>query len=225
MFPLYNEAWWLISTVHTNLTGDLVCYLKLDCLPLCLYCAPLMLYFKPSHYLPLFCFCVLIKPVLERPGHRRLQSCVGTRARLGYARFDAQLQLILSLQCTLYVRPCLRKHAYAIYRGLGACHVPSHPVLMIWESEITGAMLGYAQGCRRLWVRKQDWTKMECRYFNDTYFAHLQEAVEPKRSPQPSRKGNRSRSPSPSTLGALSYVLYIPSCMCAHRHNGFTSCV
>ena len=66
---------------------------------------------------------------------------------------------------------------------------------------------------------------MECRYFNDTYFAHLQEAVEPKRSPQPSRKGNRSRSPSPSTLGALSCVVYIPSCMCAHRHNGFTSCV
>ena len=48
-------------------------------------------------------------------GHRCLQSCVGTRARLGYVGFDAQLQCILSLHCTLYVRPCVRKHVYAIY--------------------------------------------------------------------------------------------------------------
>ena len=37
------------------------------------------------------------------PTSRRLQSCVGTQARLGYAGFDAQLQRILSLHCTLYV--------------------------------------------------------------------------------------------------------------------------
>ena len=34
--------------------------------------------------------------------HRRLQSCVGTRARLGYSAFDEQLgKRILSLHCTL----------------------------------------------------------------------------------------------------------------------------
>ena len=38
---------------------------------------------------------------------------------------------ILSLHCMLYVRPCKRKHAYAIYRGLEACHVSSRPVLVI----------------------------------------------------------------------------------------------
>ena len=64
-------------------------------------------------------------------GYRHLQSCVGTQARLGYAGFDAQLQRILSLHCTLYVRPCMRKRAYAIYRGLEACLMSSHPVLVI----------------------------------------------------------------------------------------------
>ena len=83
--------------------------------------------------------------------HRGLQSCVGTWARLGYTGFDAQLQRILSLHCTLYVRLCVHKHAYAIYRGLGACHMSSRPVLVIWEREITRAMPRYAQACRRLW--------------------------------------------------------------------------
>ena len=36
--------------------------------------------------------------------HRRLQSCVSTRARLRYAAFDAQRKRILSLHCTLYGR-------------------------------------------------------------------------------------------------------------------------
>ena len=47
--------------------------------------------------------------------HRRLQSCVGTRARLGYAAFDAQLrkEFFLSLHCTLYVRLSVGKHVYA----------------------------------------------------------------------------------------------------------------
>ena len=35
-------------------------------------------------------------------GHRRLQSCVGTRARLGYAAFDVQLRKRIALHCTLY---------------------------------------------------------------------------------------------------------------------------
>ena len=77
--------------------------------------------------------------------HRRLQSCVGTQARLGYARFDVQLQRILSLHCTLYVHLCVCKHTYAIYRGLGACHMSSHPVLVIWERKRTRA-------CRGLWL-------------------------------------------------------------------------
>ena len=64
-------------------------------------------------------------------GHKRLQSCVGTRARLGYTGFDAQLQRILSLHCTLYVHPCVHKHMHAIHRGLEACHVSSRPVLVI----------------------------------------------------------------------------------------------
>ena len=63
--------------------------------------------------------------------HRRLQSCVGTRARLGYAGFDAQLQHILSLHCTLYVRLCVRKHAYAIFWGLEACYVSLRPVFVV----------------------------------------------------------------------------------------------
>ena len=47
--------------------------------------------------------------------HRRLQNCVGTRARLGYTTFAFDVQLrILSLHCTLYLRLCVRSHAYAI---------------------------------------------------------------------------------------------------------------
>ena len=38
--------------------------------------------------------------------HRRLQSCVGTRARLGYAAFDAQLRKRIALHCTLYMVVC-----------------------------------------------------------------------------------------------------------------------
>ena len=54
--------------------------------------------------------------------HRRLQSCVGTQARLGYAAFD--VQCILSLHCTLYIRLCM----HILYAG---DHMSSHPVLMI----------------------------------------------------------------------------------------------
>ena len=38
--------------------------------------------------------------------HRRLQSCVGTWARLGYAAFDAQLRKRVALHCTLYTVVC-----------------------------------------------------------------------------------------------------------------------
>ena len=52
--------------------------------------------------------------------HRHLQSCVGTRARLGYATFMHNYgKCILSIHCTLYmyVRLCVRKHADTLYRG------------------------------------------------------------------------------------------------------------
>ena len=50
--------------------------------------------------------------------HRCLKSCVGTRTRLGYAAFDAQLRKrILSLHFTLYSRLCVRMHAYAGLRA------------------------------------------------------------------------------------------------------------
>ena len=50
--------------------------------------------------------------------HRHLQSCVGTRARLGYATFMHSCgKCILSLHCTLYVCLCVRKHANMLYRG------------------------------------------------------------------------------------------------------------
>ena len=44
--------------------------------------------------------------------HRRLQSCVGTRARLGYAKFDVQLQKQYFVT-TLYATH-MSVHAYAI---------------------------------------------------------------------------------------------------------------
>ena len=105
----------------------------------------------------IFQYLVRVNPItgivhVHTSTHRRLQTCVGIQARLGYPRFDAQLQRILSLHCTLYVRPYVRKHAYAIYRCLEACHVSSHPVLMIWEHEITQAMPRYAWACRRLCI-------------------------------------------------------------------------
>ena len=43
--------------------------------------------------------------------HSCLQSCVGTRARLGYAAFDAQLRKAYFVT-TLYAKPSV--HAYAI---------------------------------------------------------------------------------------------------------------
>ena len=43
--------------------------------------------------------------------HRCLQSCVGTRARFGYATFDAQLRKVYFV---ITVHLCVRKHAYAI---------------------------------------------------------------------------------------------------------------
>ena len=53
--------------------------------------------------------------------YRRLQSCVGTRAKLGHAAFDAKLRkCILSLQCMLYGRLCAHKHAYAIQGVFGS---------------------------------------------------------------------------------------------------------
>ena len=47
--------------------------------------------------------------------HRRLQSCVGTQARLGYAAFDVQLRKAYFVT-TLYaiVHLFKRKRAYAI---------------------------------------------------------------------------------------------------------------
>ena len=48
----------------------------------------------------------------SRLNHRRLQSCVGTWARLGYAAFDAQFRKAYFVT-TLYVRLYVRKHAYA----------------------------------------------------------------------------------------------------------------
>ena len=74
------------------------------------------------------------------------------RQDLATPGFDEQLQHILSLHCTLYLRPCVRKHAYTIYRGLGASHMSSRLVLVIWEPEITWAMPRYARACRRLWL-------------------------------------------------------------------------
>ena len=48
----------------------------------------------------------------QKYSHRRLQSCVGTRARLGYAAFDAQLRKVY-LVTSLYAK-CTSVHAYAI---------------------------------------------------------------------------------------------------------------
>ena len=85
--------------------------------------------------------------------HRHLQNCVGTRARLGYAAFDAQLQkCVLSLHCMLYIRLCMHKDAYASYvGGLGACHVSSCVQSLWYEyTWFTRAMSGYAQACRHV---------------------------------------------------------------------------
>ena len=59
----------------------------------------------------------IFKVATCRSRHRRLQSFVGTRARLGYAGFDAQLQRILSLHYTLYVyvRACVSMHMLYIW--------------------------------------------------------------------------------------------------------------
>ena len=70
--------------------------------------------------------------------HRRLQSCVSTRARLRYAAFDAQWKRILSLHCTLYGRLC----THTLYAG---DHVSSRPVLVIWVRIKTRAMPRYTR--------------------------------------------------------------------------------
>ena len=61
---------------------------------------------------PLFeelCKFIIHERILKDYGtylHRRLQSCVGIRARLGYAAFDAQLRKRIALHCTLYTVVC-----------------------------------------------------------------------------------------------------------------------
>jgi len=42
------------------------------------------------------------------PVHRRLQSCVGTRARLGYTAFDAQLQKVYFVTTLYAIRMSVR---------------------------------------------------------------------------------------------------------------------
>ena len=47
--------------------------------------------------------------------HRCLQSCVGPRQDLATPHLMHNCRKrILSLHCTLYIRLCMRKHAYAI---------------------------------------------------------------------------------------------------------------
>ena len=67
---------------------------------------------------------------------------VGTRARVGYVTFDAQLRkAYLSLQCTLYVRLCM----HMLYAG---DYVSSRSVLVIWVH-----MIRNTRACRHLCLR------------------------------------------------------------------------
>ena len=50
--------------------------------------------------------------------HRGLQSCVGTRARLGYAAFDVQLRKVCFVT-TLYINVCRCVSTHMLYRGSG----------------------------------------------------------------------------------------------------------
>ena len=73
--------------------------------------------------------------------HRRLQSCVGTLARVGYAAFDAQLQKAYFV-ITLYTfRTSV--HAYAMCWW----HMSLHPVLVIWVHMIWNNL---GKACRHL---------------------------------------------------------------------------
>ena len=59
-------------------------------------------------------------------GHKRLQTCVGTRARLGYTTFDTQLRKAYFVTALYAIHTSV--HAYAIiYAG---DHVASRPVLV-----------------------------------------------------------------------------------------------
>ena len=64
--------------------------------------------------------------------HRHLQSCVGTRAKLGYAKFDAQLQkaFFVTTLCAIwyrYVCACVNMHLqYRCLRVSGPCDMSIH---------------------------------------------------------------------------------------------------
>ena len=84
--------------------------------------------------------------------HWRLESCVNTRARLGYATFDAQLRKAYwLLGSKLYVCLCAR----ICYKLL----ITFLRVRSLWYEyarfEITRAMPGYARSCRRLYMGSQ----------------------------------------------------------------------
>ena len=85
--------------------------------------------------------------------HRHLQSCVGTRARLGYAAFNAQLRKhIVTTRTIRYTYVWHDISTLMLVWGHAAClHVRS-----LWYEhacfEITWAMLWYARACRRLCI-------------------------------------------------------------------------
>ena len=68
----------------------------------------------------------IVDMVLITNGHGRLQSCVGTRARLGYAAFDAQLRKAYFVFYNPYVLcACIIISTLMLYRG------SLHPVPVI----------------------------------------------------------------------------------------------
>ena len=111
----------------------------------------------------LWCVCVVCHDVLcivytyifytascfiTHKHHRRLQSCVGTRARLGYATFDAQLWKRIALHCMLYTVICTCVSMLMLVWGHAAClRVRSlwYEYAMLWNNP------GNAWACRRLW--------------------------------------------------------------------------
>ena len=71
-------------------------------------------------------FRKIVDMVLVTNGHGRLQSFVGTRARLGYAAFDEQLRKAYFVFCTPYVLcACVIISTFMLYRG------SLHPVPVI----------------------------------------------------------------------------------------------
>ena len=60
--------------------------------------------------------------------HRRLQSCVGTWAKLGYVAFHVQLRKAYFVTTLYTIRTSVHAYAISVYAG---DPVSSHPVLVI----------------------------------------------------------------------------------------------